>query len=138
MEGKAMKLKLAALVVTFIVLAVAIPLYAHHAFSAEFDNQKPILLKGKFTKMDWVNPHSWVWFDVTYPDGKVQNWGAETPPPNGLYRNGWRKDTLKVGDNIEVQGFAAKDGSRKMWASRVSWVEKGGQQVFGLNQRAPE
>ena len=61
--------------------------------------------------MDWVNPHSWVHFDVIMPDGKVVNWGAETPPPNVLFRSGWKKDMLKVGDEIQIQGFAAKDGT---------------------------
>ena len=61
--------------------------------------------------MDWVNPHSWVHFDVTGPDGKVVNWGAETPPTNVLFRSGWKKDSLKIGDEIQVQGFAAKDGT---------------------------
>ena len=61
--------------------------------------------------MDWVNPHSWVYFDVTMPDGKVVNWGAETPPTNVLFRGGWKKDSLKIGDEIQVQGFAAKDGT---------------------------
>ena len=133
-----MKAKLAAPVLLLSLVVAAVPAVAHHAFAAEFDSTKPVLLKGKFTKMDWINPHSWVYFDVTYPDGKVVNWGAETPPPNGLYRNGWRKDTLKPGEEIEVQGFAAKDGAPRMWASRVSWVNGGGQQVFGLNQRRPE
>ncbi|HYR84838.1 MAG TPA: DUF6152 family protein [Terriglobia bacterium] len=132
-----MKATIAALVLLGLV-AVAVPAIAHHAFAAEFDSSKPIQLKGKFTKMDWINPHSWMWFDVTYPDGKVVNWGAECLPPNGLYRNGWRKDTLKPGEEVEVQGFAAKDGSTRMWASRVSWVSQGGQQIFGLNQRRPE
>ena len=125
-------------VVGVFVAGAAVSLRAHHAFAAEFDSSKPISLKGKFTKMDWINPHSWMWFDVTYPDGKVVNWGAECLPPNGLYRNGWRKDTLKLGDEVEVQGFAAKDGSTRMWASRVSWTSQGGQQIFGLNQRRPE
>jgi len=137
MEGNVMKVTMAALLLVGLV-AAAVPAIAHHAFAAEFDSSKPILLKGKFTKMDWINPHSWMWFDIIYPDGKVVNWGAECLPPNGLYRNGWRKDTLKVGDEVEVQGFAAKDGSTRMWASRVSWVNQGGQQIFGLNQRRPE
>ena len=132
-----MKVTMAAMLLVGLV-AAAVPAIAHHAFAAEFDSSKPILLKGKFTKMDWINPHSWMWFDIIYPDGKVVNCGAECLPPNGLYRNGWRKDTLKVGDEVEVQGFAAKDGSTRMWASRVSWVNQGGQQIFGLNQRRPE
>src|SRR5688572_9181964 len=114
-----------AVLIAAIVLAVAVPLVAHHAFSAEYDNTKPITVKGKFTKMDWVNPHSWVHLDVVMPDGKTLSWAAETPPPNVLYRQGWRRDTLKVGQDVEVRGFAAKDGSAHMWAQTVIDVPTG-------------
>ena len=115
-------LTLAAVVVG--LLAVR-PLVAHHSFTSEFDNSKPVTVKGRVTKMEWVNPHSWVHFDVTGADGKVVNWGAETPPTNVLFRNGWKKDSLKIGDEIQVQGFAAKDGTSNMWASTVVMVSTG-------------
>ena len=128
-----MKAKLSVAVVSVSLLLAAVPMaLAHHAFSAEFDNTKPITLKGKFTQMDWINPHSWVHMDVTYPDGKVVNLGGETPPPNVLYRSGWRKDYLKVGDEIQISGFAAKDGSPRMWASSVVLVTTG-QRIFQMN-----
>jgi hypothetical protein len=115
----------AAFIVGIGLLVAARPVVAHHSFAAEFDNSKPLTQKGKVTRMDWVNPHSWVHFDVTMPDGKVVNWGAETPPTNVLFRNGWKKDSLKIGDEIQVQGFGAKDGSPNMWASSVVLVSTG-------------
>lgn len=120
-----MKLKLiAAAGVGAVLLSITVPLVAHHSFAAEYDQAKQITIKGKFTHMDWINPHSWVHIDVVGADGKVTNWAGETPPPNLLYRNGWRKDTLKAGETIEIVGFAAKDGTPHMWASRVSMLDR--------------
>jgi hypothetical protein len=119
-----MRATLAAVVVGLGLLQAA-PMLAHHSFTSEFDNAKPVTVKGRVTKMEWVNPHSWVHFDVTGADGKVVNWGAETPPTNVLFRNGWKKDSLKIGDEIQVQGFSAKDGSSNMWASSVVMVSTG-------------
>ena len=101
-------------------IAMVAPLAAHHSFAAEYDAQKPVTIKGKFLKMDWINPHSWVYVEVTGDDGKVQTWKAEALPPNGLYRQGWRKDTLKAGEEIAVEGFLAKDGSNTMWSRAVT------------------
>jgi len=104
-------------------LLAALPVLAHHSFAAEYDTTKPITLKGKFTKMDWVNPHSWVYFTVTNDQGKTEEWRAETPPPNGLYRSGWRKNMLKEGDDITVQGYLAKDGDFLMWSQSVTFAD---------------
>lgn len=95
-------------------------LSAHHSFAAEYDANKPVTLKGKVTKVDWVNPHSWVHIDVTGPGGKVTNWSCETAPPNILYRQGWRPNSLKEGDEVTIDGFAAKDASATMTARSVT------------------
>ena len=136
-----MKLKQALVGLIAALVTAAIPMMAHHSFSAEYDS-KSITIKGKFVVMDWVNPHSWVQIDVTGPDGKVTRWKGETPPPNGLYRNGWRKDTLKEGETIEIVGNPAKDGTAHMWASQVRLLDRppqanGQPATLGFGSRPP-
>ncbi len=98
----------------------AIPMLAHHSFAAEFDSTKPITLEGKFIKMDWVNPHSWIHLSALNKEtGKVETWDIETGPPNTLYRNGWRKDAIKEGEEIMVTGTLAKNGSNTVNARSV-------------------
>ena len=87
---------------------------------AEFDRNKPVTLKGSVTRVDWGNPHIWVFIDVKDDTGKVSNWGVEGGAPNGLFRNGWRKDSLKVGDIVTVEGFQGRDGSQRANANRVT------------------
>ncbi len=111
--------KLAMGAIAAAVLAAA-PLAAHHSFAAEYDSQKPITLTGKFTKMDWVNPHSWIHMEAVNPaTGKMETWDIETGPPNTLYRNGWRKDMMKEGEEIVVTGSLAKNGSNTINARSV-------------------
>ena len=105
-----MKFKFPAVLLTGL-LAAALPAVAHHSFAAEFDADQPITLKGVVTKVEWMNPHIYLYIDVKNQDGKVVNWAAEGAPPNALYRNGWRKDSLKPGDAITLNAFRAKDGS---------------------------
>jgi hypothetical protein len=83
---------------------------AHHAFSAEFDANRPVVLQGTVTKMDWVNPHSWIHIDVSRPDGKVEKWMIEGGTPNTLLRRGLRREDLPPGTRIKVEGYQAKDG----------------------------
>lgn len=102
-----------------LLLAVA-PLAAHHSFAAEYDSTKRITLTGKFTKMDWVNPHSWIHMEAVNPaTGKMETWDIETGPPNTLYRNGWRPNSIPQGAEIVVTGALAKNGSNTINAQSV-------------------
>ena len=84
---------------------------AHHAFSAEFDAQKPIVLRGTVTKTEWINPHSWIHVDVKGTDGKVVSWAIECGAPNSLLRRGLNKTSIPAGTELVIDGFRAKDGS---------------------------
>ena len=107
---------------------MTLPVFAHHSFSAEFDGAKTISLKGNVTKVDWMNPHIWLYLDVKDEKGTVTKWQCEGGPPNTLTRNGWTKDDIKEGDSVTIEGTLAKDGSKTCNATRVSLP--GGRRVF--------
>jgi hypothetical protein len=86
---------------------------AHHAFSAEFDSTKPVALRGIITKMEWINPHSWLHIEVKTKDGTVEEWMIEAGPPGALIRRGWKKDSVVPGTEVLVEGYRALDGSRR-------------------------
>jgi hypothetical protein len=109
-----------ALRLAFFVLSVSAPVFAHHGFSVEFDKDNPLTLTGTVTKMEFMNPHIYFYLDVKGKDGKVVNWSFEGGPPNVIYRQGWRKDTLKPGDVVTVKAFRAKDGTHLGACSTVT------------------
>jgi hypothetical protein len=105
-----MKKKQIFLALALAIVFTTIPAFAHHSFSSEFDINKPVTLVGTLTKLDWVNPHGFIYLDVKSPDGKVVNWAVETGGPNALLRRGVRKTDFVLGTTITVQGFKAKSG----------------------------
>lgn len=99
---------------------------AHHSFSAEFDSDKPVTLTGIVTKVEWTNPHVWFYINVRDEEtGEVVNWGAEMGPPHGLQRRGWRRNTLEIGTEVTVDGFLARNGSKRVNARTVTLTATG-------------
>jgi hypothetical protein len=123
---------LSVVVLGFVLAAPAVK--AHHSFAAEFDAAKPLNLKGIVTKIEWANPHTYFYLDVSDTDGKVTNWGMEMGSPNGLMRAGWTRNTLHVGDEVTVEGAQTKDGTN-VGNARAVILASSGKRLFAASSQ---
>jgi hypothetical protein len=123
-----MRAKLATLLIGAGLLLAAAPAWAHHAFAAEFDSKKPIKLRGAITKVEWINPHSWIHIAVKNADGTSTEWMVEGGTPNTLFRRGVTKDSLAVGTEIVVDGYQAKDGTNRANGRDITFAD--GRKLF--------
>jgi len=115
--------KVLSVVAGVLAAAAALPVLAHHSFAAEFDANKPVKLEGTVTRMEWINPHSWIHIDVRTSSGEVQHWMVEGGAPNALLRRGWTKNSLPTGTKIMVQGFQAMDGSMRANGRDITFAD---------------
>jgi hypothetical protein len=123
-----MRTKLSVMIAGLGLLLASVPVLAHHSFAAEFDAKKPVKLSGTVTKMEWINPHAWIYIDVKNTDGTVTNWMVEAGAPNALLRRGWTKNSLLPGTEIVIEGYQAKDGANRANGRDITF--KDGKKLF--------
>ena len=117
------KIFLSAAGVAALLTLATTPGWAHHSFAAEFDARQPVNFRGTVTRMQWTNPHVWIHVDVTQPDGAVEKWAIEAGTPNVLFRRGFTKESLAAGTEIIVDGYRAKDGSRRANGRNITFAD---------------
>jgi hypothetical protein len=116
-----------------VILGICVPVNAHHSFAAVFDVDSSIAVSGTVTKVEWMNPHAWIYIDVKDDDGGSENWAFELGSPNGLMRRGWTRKSVQVGDAISVAGYRARDGSLR--GNLKSIVLADGTELTGMSSR---
>jgi len=129
-----------------LLASVSVATYAHHSFAAQYDDKKPLKMTGTVTKVEWTNPHVYLFVDVPQKGGKTQAWGFEMGPPHMLQKAGWKKNSLVIGEEVSVEGWQARDGSFTANARRVTRTSSGevlgaassaGQTLTGSSQPVP-
>ena len=127
------------------LVAASAAAWAHHSFAAQYDDKKPVKMSGNVTKVEWTNPHVYLYIDVPQKGGKTANWGCEMGPPHMLQKAGWKKNSLAIGDEVSIEGWQARDGSNTANARRVTRpngevlgaASSAGQTLTGSSQPAP-